>query len=148
MSQQREDTCVPFKDIFSACAVSSGYYKTAGTYKKWQWPNSTHITYARHVLLLWHTYLHTYIYRTSSNLYTPDSVSLARQLSLLTETSPKSKSNSTSTEYARVNSQALSSNTCRLAHEPCDKTVKQNHSAIVSALNNLYEDTHELEAAL
>ena len=95
-----------------------------------------------------HIYIYIYIYRTSSNLYTPDSVSLARQLSLLTETSPKSKSNSTSTEYARVNSQALSSNTCRLAHEPCDKTVKQNHSAIVSALNNLYEDTHELEAAL
>ena len=60
-------------------------FKTAGTYKKWLWPNSAHITYAWHALLIWHTYLHTYIYiyiyiyiyRTSSNLYTPDSVSLA-----------------------------------------------------------------------
>ena len=34
-------------------------FKTTGTYKKWQWPNSTHITYAWHALLLWHTYLHT-----------------------------------------------------------------------------------------
>ena len=29
--------------------------------KKWQWPNSAHITYAWHALLVWHTYLHTYI---------------------------------------------------------------------------------------
>ena len=37
-------------------------FKTAGTYKKWQWPNSTHITYAWHVLLLWHsTSIHIYI---------------------------------------------------------------------------------------
>ena len=58
-------------------------FETAGTYKKWQWPYSAHITYTWHALLLWHTYLHTYIhiyiyiYRTSSNLYIPDSVSLA-----------------------------------------------------------------------
>ena len=56
-------------------------FETAGTYKKWLWPNSAHITYAWHVLQLWYTYLHTYIYiytyRTSSNWYTPDSVSLA-----------------------------------------------------------------------
>ena len=54
-------------------------FKTAGTYKKKQYPNSVQIKYAWHVLLLWHTYLHTYIYiyHTSSNLYIPDSVSLA-----------------------------------------------------------------------
>ena len=37
-------------------------FKTAGTYKKWLWPNSAHIKYAWHALLIWHTYLHTYIY--------------------------------------------------------------------------------------
>ena len=38
-------------------------FKTAVTYKKWQWPNSAHITYAWHALLLWHMYLHTYKYK-------------------------------------------------------------------------------------
>ena len=63
--------------------------ETAGTYKEWLWPNSAYITYVWHALLFCFTYLHTYIYiytyRTSSNLYTPDSVShtsLARQLFL------------------------------------------------------------------
>ena len=55
-------------------------FETAGTYKKWLCPNSAHITYTWHALLLWHTYLHTYTYRISSNLYTTDRVSLARQL--------------------------------------------------------------------
>ena len=50
---------------------------------KWQWPNSAHIMYTWYVLLLWHSYVliqiytHVYIYHTSSNLYTPDSVSLS-----------------------------------------------------------------------
>ena len=38
------------------------------------------------------------------------------------------------------------SDTCWLAHEQCVKTVKENYSAIVMALNNLYEETHEPEA--
>ena len=46
-------------------------FKTAGTYKKWQWPNSAHITYAWHALLLWHTYLHTYIYTAPARICTP-----------------------------------------------------------------------------
>ena len=37
-------------------------FKTAGTYKNWQWPNSAHIMCAWHALVLWHRYLHTYIY--------------------------------------------------------------------------------------
>ena len=44
-------------------------FETTGTYKKWLWPNSAYITYTWHALLLWHTYLHTYIYiyiRTAS----------------------------------------------------------------------------------
>ena len=63
-------------------------FKTAGMYKKWQWPNSAHITYAWHALVIWYNtsiHIYIYIYRTSSNLYTPDSVSLAslaRQLLL------------------------------------------------------------------
>ena len=36
-------------------------FEMAGTYKKWLWPNSAHITFTWHVLLLWHTYHHTYI---------------------------------------------------------------------------------------
>ena len=54
----------------------------AGTYKIWLWPNSAHITYTWHALLLCHTppYIHIYIYiyRTSLNLYTPDSECLTR----------------------------------------------------------------------
>ena len=38
------------------------------------------------------------------------------------------------------------SDTRWLAHERCVKTVKENYSAIVMALNNLYEETHEPEA--
>ena len=60
-------------------------FETGGTYKKWLWPNSAHITYMWHALLLCYTffYFHTHIYifihiyRTSSNWYTPDRVSLA-----------------------------------------------------------------------
>ena len=57
-------------------------FKTAGTHRKWQWPNSAHITYVWHALLLWHTYLHTYIYiyirTTPARICTPlISVSLA-----------------------------------------------------------------------
>ena len=37
-------------------------FETVGTYKKWLWPNSAHIMYTWHALILWHTYLHTYIY--------------------------------------------------------------------------------------
>ena len=37
-------------------------FETAGTYEKWLWPNSAHITYAWHALLLLYSYLHTYIY--------------------------------------------------------------------------------------
>ena len=37
-------------------------FETAGTYKKWLWPNSAHIMYTWHAPILWHTYLHTYIY--------------------------------------------------------------------------------------
>lgn len=38
------------------------------------------------------------------------------------------------------------SDTCWLAHEHCVKAVKENYSAIVIALNNIYEVTHEPEA--
>ena len=37
-------------------------FETAGTYKKWLWSNSAYIAYTWHALLIWHTYLHTYIY--------------------------------------------------------------------------------------
>jgi len=33
-----------------------------------------------------------------------------------------------------------------LAHECCIKVVKENYCAIVIALNNIYGETHELEA--
>ena len=33
--------------------------------------NSAHITYAWHALLLWHTYLHTYIYTAPARICTP-----------------------------------------------------------------------------
>ena len=39
-------------------------FKTDGTHKKCQWPNSAHIMFALHALLLWHTCLHTYLLRT------------------------------------------------------------------------------------
>ena len=38
------------------------------------------------------------------------------------------------------------SNTRWLAHERCVKAVKASYSAIVNALNNIYENTHEPEA--
>lgn len=38
------------------------------------------------------------------------------------------------------------SDTRWLAHERCVKAVKENYSAIVLALNNIYEETHEPEA--
>ena len=38
------------------------------------------------------------------------------------------------------------SDTCWLAHEHCVKAVKGSYSAIVNALNNIYEQTHEPEA--
>ena len=52
-------------------------FKTAGTHKKWQRPNSDHITYAWHALLIWHTYLHTYIhiYTAPARICTPRMVS-------------------------------------------------------------------------
>ena len=72
---------VPFKTFLVPVPFPLVTTFETSTYKKWLWPNSTYITYTWHALLLWHTYLHTYIYiyiyRTSSNLYTPDSVSLA-----------------------------------------------------------------------
>ena len=33
-----------------------------------------------------------------------------------------------------------------LAHERCVKAIKASYSAIVNALNNIYEQTHEPEA--
>ncbi len=39
-----------------------------------------------------------------------------------------------------------SSDTRWLAHERCVKAVKASYSAIVIALNNIYEETHEPEA--
>ena len=33
-----------------------------------------------------------------------------------------------------------------LAHERCVKAVKESYIAIMNALNNIYENTHELEA--
>ena len=38
------------------------------------------------------------------------------------------------------------SDTRWLAHERCVKAVKENYSAIVIALNNIYEQTNEPEA--
>jgi len=38
------------------------------------------------------------------------------------------------------------SDTRRLAHKHCVKVVKENYCAIVIALNNIYEETHEPEA--
>ena len=38
------------------------------------------------------------------------------------------------------------SDTRWLAHERCVKVVKENYCAIVIALNNIYEETHEPEA--
>ena len=38
------------------------------------------------------------------------------------------------------------SNTRWLAHERCVKAVKESYIAIMNALNNIYENTHELEA--
>ena len=50
-------------------------FETAGIYKKWLWSNSAYITYTWHALLIWHTYLHTYIYiyirTTSARICTP-----------------------------------------------------------------------------
>ena len=37
-------------------------FETAGTYKKWLWPNSAYITYTWHALLFCFTYIDTYIY--------------------------------------------------------------------------------------
>ena len=58
-------------------------FETAGTYKKWLWPNSAYIT-LRGMRYYYGTrtsiHIYIYTYRISSNLYTPDSVSLARQL--------------------------------------------------------------------
>ena len=38
------------------------------------------------------------------------------------------------------------SDTHWLAHERCVKAVKENYSAIVITLNNIYEETHQPEA--
>ena len=38
------------------------------------------------------------------------------------------------------------SDTCWLAHERCVKAVKESYSAIVHALNDIYDETHEPEA--
>ena len=37
-------------------------FETVGTYKKWLWPNSAHITYAWHVATIMPTSIHIYIY--------------------------------------------------------------------------------------
>ena len=63
-------------------------FETAGTYKKWLWPTPPILRicgmryyFASRTSI--HTYIYIYTYRTSSNLYTPDSVSLARLLFLV-----------------------------------------------------------------
>ena len=38
------------------------------------------------------------------------------------------------------------SDTHWLSHEQCVKAVKENYSALVYALNNIYEESHEPEA--
>ena len=42
--------------------ISSGCYILDIVQLKWQWPNSAHISYMWHALLLWHTYVRTQIY--------------------------------------------------------------------------------------
>ena len=41
---------------------------------------------------------------------------------------------------------AKPSDTLRLAHERCVKAVKANYGAIITALNNIHQNTHEPEA--
>ena len=55
------------------------------------------------------------------------------------------KGGPTCTQHARVKI-IKPSDTRWLAHERCVKAVKENYSAIVLALNNIYEETHEPEA--
>ena len=94
----------PFKTFLSPCHSLWWLttFKTPGKYEKWLWLNSAHITYVWHVLLLRHTYLHThiyiFIYRTSSNLYTPDSVffaSLNKSVSYIGRSSAGTRANTT-----------------------------------------------------